>query len=316
MSFLYFLQELRNPVTDFIFATLTHLGEEAIFLLVALLVFWCIDKKHGYYFLTVSFVGLSINQFLKLLCRIPRPWVLDPDFPIVESAREAATGYSFPSGHTQNAVNTYGSIARFTRSRALRIGCIAAVVVVAFSRLYLGVHTPKDVLTSLVIGTALVLVMYPLIRRALEKPVLMYAVIGVLVLLATAFVLYAECYAFPADVDPVNLAEGRKNAWTILGCAAATLVVYTVDTYFVRFETSAPLPAQICKLVFGGGLTVLLKSVLKSPLLSLCADHPAAHALRYFLMVVFAAAIWPMTFPFWTRLFSRRGKALDKAEEL
>ena len=94
MSFLYFLQELRNPVTDAIFSVLTHLGEEAVFLLVALLVFWCIDKKNGYYFLTVSFIGLSINQFLKLLCRIPRPWVLDPDFPIVESAREAATGYT------------------------------------------------------------------------------------------------------------------------------------------------------------------------------------------------------------------------------
>ena len=309
MSFLYFLQELRNPVTDAIFSVLTHLGEEAVFLLVALLVFWCIDKKNGYYFLTVSFIGLSINQFLKLFCRIPRPWVLDPDFPIVESAREAATGYSFPSGHTQNAVNTFGSIARFTRSRALRIGCVVTVLVVAFSRLYLGVHTPLDVGVSLLIGAVLVLGLYPVIHRALQKPGMMYAIIGALMLLAVAFVLYAEGYAFPADVDPVNLAEGRKNAWTILGCAAATLVTYTVDTYFVRFETAAPLPAQACKLIVGVGLTVLLKSVLKSPLLALCADHPAAHALRYFIVVVFAAAVWPMTFPFWTRLFSHQRNA-------
>ena len=212
MSFLYFLQELRNPVTDAIFSVVTLLGEEAFFLLIALLIFWCVDKKNGYYLLTVSFVGLTVNQWLKLLCRIPRPWVLDPEFHIVESAREAATGYSFPSGHTQNAVNTFGSIARFTRNRPLRIICIVIIPIVALSRMYLGVHTPADVIVSLVIGGILIFAMYPLMQRALQKPSTMYAVIGVLIAMAVAFVLYAELYPFPADIDLSNLASGRKNA--------------------------------------------------------------------------------------------------------
>ena len=50
--------------------------------------------------MTVGFFGTLVNQFLKLVCRVPRPWVRDPNFTIVEAARADATGYSFPSGHT------------------------------------------------------------------------------------------------------------------------------------------------------------------------------------------------------------------------
>jgi undecaprenyl-diphosphatase len=306
MSFLYLLQEWRTPVLDAIFSTFTLLGEEAFFLFIALTVYWCIDKKNGYYLLTVSFIGLTVNQLLKLIFRIPRPWVLDPDFPIVEEAREAATGYSFPSGHTQNAVNTFGSIARFTGHRALRIVCLALIPVVAFSRMYLGVHTPKDVLVSIGIGCVLVLGMYPLMERAGKSPRVMYAILGTLIVGAIAFALYVECFPFPADLDAENWASGRKNAWTILGCSVAMLVVYTLDHYRLNFATAAPLPAQLCKLVLGAALTLALKSLLRAPLLALCGGHPAAHALRYFLIVLFAAAIWPITFPFWTRLFSRK----------
>ena len=299
---------MRNPVTDAFFSVITLLGEEALFLFVALMVFWCIDKKSGYYLLTVSFVGLTINQFLKLLFRVPRPWVLDPEFPIVESAREAATGYSFPSGHTQNAINTYGSIARFTKHRAVRIACICIVPLVALSRLYLGVHTPADVLVSLAIGCLLVFGLYPLMRRACERPALMYAIIGALIAIATAFVLYVECFPFPADVDVANLDAGRKNAWTVLGCAAAMLVVYTVDHFRTSFSTQAPLLAQLFKLLLGAALTLGIKSLLKAPLLLLFQEHPASHAVRYFLVVLFAAVLWPMTFPLWCRLCSRRTK--------
>lgn len=306
MEFLYFLQQLRSPVPDAIFSALTHLGEESVFLMLALLIFWCVDKQQGYYVLTVSFVGLSLNQFLKLLCRIPRPWVLDPNFPIVEEARAAATGYSFPSGHTQNAVNVFGSIARSTRRRSVQISCVVLILLVALSRMYLGVHTPLDVVTSLGIGTLLIFVLYPLLQAAQRRPAVMWALLACLCAIAVAFVLYVSFAAFPADIDPDNLASGQKNAWTILGCAFALCVVYAVDHYYLHFETAAPLAAQLCKLVLGIGITVLLKSGLKTPLLALVGGHPCATALRYFIIVVFAGAVWPMTFPFWTRLFKRK----------
>lgn len=55
------------------------------------------------------------------------------------------------------------------------------------------------------------------------------------------------------------------------------------------------------KLLGGLVLVVLVKSLLKAPLLALCGGHQAAHALRYFLMVLTAGALWPMTFRFFER---------------
>ena len=87
MEFLYFLEGLRNPLCDTLFSLITHLGEETVFIVIGILFFWCIDKWEGYYLLTTGLMGTVINQFLKLWFRIPRPWVRDPDFTIVESAR-------------------------------------------------------------------------------------------------------------------------------------------------------------------------------------------------------------------------------------
>ena len=87
MEFLHFLEGLRNPVFDFLFSIITLLGEETLFMAIGLTFFWCVSKSHGYYLLCTGFVGTAINQFLKMIVRVPRPWVLDPEFTIVESAR-------------------------------------------------------------------------------------------------------------------------------------------------------------------------------------------------------------------------------------
>lgn len=121
MPILYFFESIRNPVLDFFFSTITHLGEETVFIVLAVIFFWCIDKKQGYYLLTVGFIGTVLNQFLKIFFRIPRPWVKDTSFTIVESARAEATGYSFPSGHTQSSVGVFGAMARWNKNTVLRI---------------------------------------------------------------------------------------------------------------------------------------------------------------------------------------------------
>lgn len=142
------LESLRVPAMDGLMQAVTELGSEVFFLVVALVLFWCVSKREGYYLLTVGFFGTVLNQFLKLLCRVPRPWVMDPEFTIVESARADATGYSFPSGHTQNSVGTFGVLGRCARRTWVRILCGILMILVPFSRMYLGVHTPADVLTA------------------------------------------------------------------------------------------------------------------------------------------------------------------------
>lgn len=130
----------------------------------ALLIFWCVDKRQGYYVFLVGALGTVCNQFLKLAFRIPRPWVLDPDFQIVEAARADATGYSFPSGHTQNIVGTTASIFASRKEAWVRIVCVVLMLLVPFSRMYLGVHTPLDVGVAFLTALALAAVLYPAFR--------------------------------------------------------------------------------------------------------------------------------------------------------
>ena len=163
MKFLYFLEGLRNPVFDFFFELITKLGEETVFLVVAILFFWCVNKREGYFILLSGLFGTVINQTLKLVFRIRRPWVIDPNFDIVggDAVKEAASGYSFPSGHTQNISTTLGAVVAFKKGIVRRVICITVIALVAFSRMYLGVHTPLDVGVSLLIGAALILAFRP-----------------------------------------------------------------------------------------------------------------------------------------------------------
>jgi undecaprenyl-diphosphatase len=303
MNFLYWLESIRNPVLDAIMSTVTHLGEETFFLIIALLIFWCVDKKRGYTLMLVGFIGIIINQLLKLLFRIPRPWVKDPNFTVVDSAVEEATGYSFPSGHTQNTVDTFGCVARGTKHLWLRITCIVIIVLVSLSRMYLGVHTPLDVLVSLGIGALLILFVYPLIEKALDSKRGTWWLLGAMLVLSVGFVLLTELY-FPTieAIDPHNLASGQKNAYTMLGCSLAILPVFALDRHKIKFETDAPLLGQILKLVLGAAIAFAIKELLRSPLEALFAGHLIARALRYFLIVPFAGTLWPMTFPFFARL--------------
>ena len=188
MDLLYWFESIRHPVLDVFMSLITHLGEETFFMVGALFVFWCVDKRRGYYLLCVGFVGTLINQWLKIICRVPRPWVKDPDFTIVASARAEATGYSFPSGHTQTAVGFFGGIARFTGRLWLRVACIVILLLVSVSRMYLGVHTPEDVGVSFVVGAVLVLALYPLLESTLWFPHRIYLILVVMLAFSLAFV--------------------------------------------------------------------------------------------------------------------------------
>lgn len=295
MKVLYALESIRVPWLDTVMAAITHLGEETVFMVAALFVFWCVSKRHGYYLLAVSFAGTVLNQFLKLLFRIPRPWVLDSDFTIVESARAQATGYSFPSGHTQNAVGTFGGIARFTRRKWVRAAAIVVAVLVPLSRMYLGVHTPLDVGVAAVIAVALVFALYPLMERSDSRHGVMGAVLAVMLALAVGYLLFVSLYSFPADVDAANLASGVENAWKLLGATVGMLVGWWLDVRFIHFDTRAVWYVQLIKLVGGLALLLGIRAALKAPLAA-ALGAGAGGAVRYGVMVLFAAAVWPMVF--------------------
>lgn len=312
MWFLHLLEGVRNSFFDFLFSIITLCGEETVFMAIGMVVFWCFNKYQGYYLLCTGFVGTVVNQFLKMTFRVPRPWVKDPNFTIVESAREAATGYSFPSGHTQTSVGLFGGLAKWNKNKILRIICIILCILIPFSRLYLGVHTPQDVLVSIIIALVLIFVGCPLFARAANSPKTMYAILFSLTGIMLAYLLFIMLYPFPESVyleeNVHNLISAQKNAFTLTGCILGLLVVYTVDLKHIQFETNAVWWAQIIKVAVGLALVVAAKELLRAPLEVVLPKDTWARLVRYFIMVIVGGVFWPMTFKFFSKLGKQGGK--------
>ena len=300
MAFLRLLEKIRNPFLDNLFLVITAIGEETMFLFVAVLVFWCVNKREGYYLLTVGLVGMVVNQFLKQICRIERPWKKD-GFSAVPEAIGEAGGYSFPSGHTQNVTGTLGSVARWSAKPWVRIASVVAIALVAFSRMYLGVHTPLDVGFSLVFGALLVFVIYPLFSTEERFEKFMPYVVGFAALLSLALLIFAMIYPNESS-DADNLISCRENAATALGCTLGLIPVYILDRCVIKFETGARWYSQIIKLVLGAAVILLVKEGLKVPLDLIFANEYVARCVRYFTVVVFVGILWPLTFKYFSKL--------------
>ena len=302
MQILYWLESIRTPWLDTVMLAISQLGGEAVFMVVVIALFWCLDKRKGYYLITVGFFGIVANQFLKLAFRIARPWVRDPEFTIVEGARAGATGYSFPSGHTQNAAAVLGCPARMANKKWLKVTLWVLYALVGISRMYLGVHTPYDVGVGVLMGLVLVFALHPLFTEKNYKPKSMYILFSVMLVLSIAFTAYARLYPFPADIDADNLSHGIKSGYMLIGAVIGMFAAFCLDERCIHFRTEASLPAHIVKCALGLGLMLGIKTVLKAPINALFGGDPAADALRYAIVVFFAAGLWPMTFPWINRL--------------
>ena len=305
MEFLRFLESIRTGVGDFFFSTVTHIGEEVFFLAIAILFYWCISKKQGYYILMTGVVGSVINQWLKIVCRIPRPWIIDTNFKPVGDAVAEATGYSFPSGHTQNVAGTFGCIGRYNNQKWIKISCAVIILLVAFSRMYLGVHTPLDVCTSLGVAAALVFAFHYVFRTEESVNKYMFWVTIGAVIFSIGFILYVFLLpesSFTTEADLANLASAKKNAATLAGCLFGLGLVYPLDRFVIKFDTKGRWYAQVIKFVLGVAVVLGIKSGLNEPLVALFGNEYVARSVRYFLIVAFAGGVWPLTFKYFEKL--------------
>lgn len=300
MDFLWLLSNIRCEFLDKLFLIITALGEKEAFLAVAIIVLWCFSKRDGYYIMSVGFIGTIANQFLKFIFRIERPWVLDKNFKAVEEAIPEATGYSFPSGHTQNSVGTFGAMAYLHKKPYLRIPFIALCVLIPFSRMYLGVHTPKDVLVSVAIALCLVFLLRPVVYWATDRLRNMMIFLGVMVSLCVAFIFFM--YFAPLDFVKEYHESGLENGFTLLGALLGMLVAYPIESKFIGFKVQGKWYTQIFKIIAGLPLCLALMELLKLPLDNLIPVMYLGRVIRYSLVVMFAVVVYPLTFKLWARL--------------
>lgn len=307
MTILKWLESIRTPLMNDVMTVLTEMGDETVFMVLGMLLIWCCHKAWGFRFMLIGLVGTAVNQLLKAIFLVPRPWVIDPEFTIVESARDGATGYSFPSGHTQSATTTFGTLAAWLKGKGVTLVCVAAILIVAFSRMYLGVHTPLDVGVSLATGVGTVLLMTWLFRRTEGKSQAWIRGGSMALALALlAYVLFAP--AREANVAEFD-AHGVKAAWQVVGAMAGVLLAWRMDEKHLHFPTKAVWWAQVCKVIIGLVLVVAAKEGLKPLMTLLFGEAMFAHGIRYFLMTAVGGILWPMTFRFWSQLGKNRMEA-------
>ena len=141
------IQLVHGPTLDAIFKAITILGEEEFFIMLLPLVFWCVDFAVGVRLAFAFLLSVYANTGLKYLFAHPRPFELDPAVKLHD-----AEGYGLPSGHSQSAVVVWGTIAAGFRKAWLWVVAILLMVLMGFSRIYLGVHFPTDVLGGWAVG--------------------------------------------------------------------------------------------------------------------------------------------------------------------
>ena len=300
INFLKNLASIRNPFLDTLIQLITRLGEELIIFAVICVFYWCVSKRFAYRLGFTFFASGIAVQGLKITFKINRPWVIDPTFKPVGTAIEAATGYSFPSGHTQSATALYGTIALTVKKLWVRIVALLAVAAVAFSRLYLGVHTYFDVTVSLILTFAIAFILCKFCDFITSDE----NVLPVFIILAALSVFLAVYSFILANVgycDPAQIDGCFKTGGAGLGFALG----YYIEKRFIGFDPKeGSVPFQLVKFVIGVLGALFFKSVLKLIVPSLLIFD----FIRYFLTVFWVVALYPYLFTMYTKRSAQSGK--------
>lgn len=288
MDFLHFIAQYRTPEADLFFQGITYLAQEVFVIAIICWLFWCSNKKLAYTLGFSYFLSGLLVQALKITFRIPRPWILDPAFAAVPSALAGATGYSFPSGHTQSITALFGTLAFHAKKWHQKLLCAAVIVLVGFSRMYLGVHTPKDVLTSFFLSIGCTLVCYVLFYRK-EAAAGREALISLLMaVMSAALVLYAAVLYQNSTIE-LHYAQDCIKA---SGAGMAFALGYYVEQKYIRFSPPAKTRQKVLRLAVGLAVALLLQTGLKP----IIGESLPASFLRYFLVVAWALMLYPVLF--------------------
>lgn len=272
LEMLKWIQSIRNPVLDYVFTSITILGEDYFAIAVLCFILWCVNKKSGYVIGFAYLTSWIFNYSLKEAFKVPRPFVLDKD--IVPIRPETATGYSFPSGHTQGISALSIAIATAFRKKWLYAAGSILVILMAMSRMYLGVHTLLDVAVGAVAGMAWVFVanaIFDYIERTNRKA-----------LLLVMFV--------PIVIGMIFIQD--NTYYKIAGTFTSFILGYLLDSRYIHYEAKNLIWKQIIKFIFGMTVLIAIKTLVKKAL----GETLASDYIRYLLMGFWITVIAPFLF--------------------
>ncbi|MDO4799208.1 MAG: phosphatase PAP2 family protein [Bacillota bacterium] len=263
-AILRFLQSWHSPWFDTFFVGITMLGEEYFYLLTIAILYWCFNKRFAFGLAFAMLTSTLVNGAVKELVQAPRPF---ETMELRVLRKETATGTSFPSGHTQ-CVSTFFSYLTMFAGRYWFALAFGITVLVALSRMYLGVHWPKDVIFGAILGLVIAAGAGYLYRKIPSQAV---AALGLLVALVSIW--------FGRSPDLL------KAAGAMIGLA----IGHFYETSSVRFAPSGTIMSVVGRSLFGAAITAAFYLGMKWLI-------PELYVLRYAIVVFVIVGLVPTVF--------------------
>ena len=306
IEYLLALQRLREATGTFLPELLGVVSKIAVSELPVLMicfVYWAFDRQAGKRIIGGLSLGLFVNGLLKLTFCVYRPWIRDARVLPYGDAKVAATGYSFPSGHSTWATACFGGVGEWLRRMGWRALCVVLWVFVAlvmFSRNFLGVHTPQDVLVGFGATALSMFAIYKLEAWTDENPRRdIYVLVGGL-LICVAAVAYYELKPYPLDynadgsllVDPMQMANDSFQGIGLLG---SYVVCRFIERRGFDFDRELTMRERIGCAVVGlipfAGLLAFCMYVLGGLVGTAAKNVIMFAAIVFYAMVVMPAAM-------------------------
>lgn len=271
LGILKYVQSFSNETLDSFFEIITMLGEEWFFIILFAIFFWCFNKSFGYKLAFICLTSAAINTIIKEIVKLPRPI----GYEGIKSIRvETAEGYSFPSGHTQQSSSLFATLMIEFKKKWLYFIGVLGILLVGFSRMYLGVHWPSDVIGGLIIGILWTMIAIKIFDWSKDRgnPMLL----GVFVIPMIILMLFFQTATY----------------YKVVGTLLTLWIGYIIDDKYFSFVTKAVWWKQILKLVIGFLGLILIKVYVKKLLpLTIYSDF-----LRYALMGIWMTVISPIIY--------------------
>lgn len=294
-------REITHGVFDGFFQAATWFGELLIPLTFMAVIYWGMNKKAGTFLLFNFGVTLYVNVFLKMTACIKRPWLIDSRVCPLESAIPAADGYSFPSGHTAGAMCVWGGSAFWWwKNKLIRYSMIALVLLVGFSRNYVGVHTPQDVIVSILVGIGILFLVDWLLKWIDEKTnrdIIFFVSMTVLFMLLY-FYLHLKCCmqmeTYDSLKDLVNPLEMKHGVYSKLGFLYGIFTGWILEKRFVKLEVSPLFNLKKALSIIIGLVVLYLFMFFLNKFLLIIAVKQIASALTAFLTALYITFLYPL----------------------
>ena len=281
---MYFFSNIHSPVLDTIAQILTILGEEYVIIAVAMIFFWCIDKKKGFASFFSMLVALNLMNIVKVIVKFPRPWTVLKDLNVVR--KETATGYSFPSGHATMSSSFYGSLAMMFKTKHVRIICTSLVIIISLLRVYLCAHWPIDVIFGIGLGfiCALIFSRFAIAFQENVKKKAKHMEIGAAVMLIAGLVVAILC-----DMNQIDPAM-NQDLYVGLAITGSCLLFSTIEQVTIAFKIDGTALQKVVRYILGMAGIMLLLIGLKKVL----PEGAVFRYMRYAVTGLWAVWLFPL----------------------